>query len=387
MAAAGCGGSAATGGGGTETLTLGDLESLSGAGQSVGVPQAQAIKLAIDEINGAGGFKVGGTTYKISLDTQDDKSDPTAGVTAVQKMLTADKVNYIVGSLSSAVTGAYVPIIKDRDDVISVVVGAALEGITDNPAVYRPRVTLSQYTAGTISYLKAHPSFKRVAILTDNKHSGFVQQTPILKDQMTQAGLSVVADEQYTFGATQFGPQITAMMRATPDLLNLRGYPSDLARAIKQARELGYKGPILTTSGFTAKDVNDAQAGPAMGGVSEVFAPLVSDLVEGNKNKEQAQKFESAYQKRYGQPSGTTSASAYDGVYILVHAMQKAGTVKDVAKVRAALDALKVSDVPELVEPVKPQSGGLIFKSHQAYFVLAERQWRDDAFHVASFVG
>jgi branched-chain amino acid transport system substrate-binding protein len=384
---AGCGGSATTGGGATETLTVGNLESLSGAGQSVGVPQDQAIQLAVDEINNAGGFKVGGTTYKIALDTQDDKSDPTAGVTAVQKLLTSGKINYIVGSLSSAVTSAYVPIIKDRDDIISIVVGAAVEGITDNTPIYRPRVTLSQYTSGTLNYLKQHPEFKRVAILTDNKHAGFVQQTPLLKDGMTQAGVNVVANEQYTFGATQFGPQLSAMMRATPDLINMRGYPADLARVIKQARELGYQGPILSTSGFTAKDVNDAQASPAMAGVSEVFAPLVSDLIEGNKNKDQAQKFENAYQKRYGQPSGTTSASAYDGVYILVHAMQKAGTVKDIVKVRAALDALKTTDVPELVEPIKPQSGGLIFKAHQAYFILVERQWKDGAFHPISFVG
>ncbi len=131
-------------------ITFFDLESLTGPAQSVGVPQANAIKMAVEEINAKGGIKVGGASQRIVLDVQDDRSEPTAGVTAVQKMLSSGKPVFIVGSLSSAVTGAYVPIVKDRKDVVSIVVGAALEGITQNPPIYRPRLTLSQYTGGTV---------------------------------------------------------------------------------------------------------------------------------------------------------------------------------------------------------------------------------------------
>src|SRR6476469_1249548 len=70
-----------------EVLTLYDLESLSGPGQSNGVAQANAVKLAVEDINKAGGLKVGGTTYTLKLDVHDDRSQATAGVTAVQKML------------------------------------------------------------------------------------------------------------------------------------------------------------------------------------------------------------------------------------------------------------------------------------------------------------
>jgi branched-chain amino acid transport system substrate-binding protein len=366
-------------------FVLYDLESLSGPGQSVGVPQANAIKLAVQQINNAGGFKAGSSTYKIDLNVVDDRSEPSAGVTAVQKMLSSGKPVFMIGSLSSAVTGAYAPIIKDRNDVISVVVGAALEGITESKAIYRPRFTLSSYTQGSADWLKKQGNFKRIAMLTDNKHSGFVQQTPALKAGIQAAGATIVAEEEYVFGATQFGSQISAITRANPDLVSIRGYGSDVARAIKQARDLGYKGPILVNSGLTPKDIADAQAQPAMEGVVEIFGPQVTDLIKGNKNAEKAKAFEEAYQKQFNSPSGATSLSAYGGVFILVRALEKAGTVTDVPKVRAALDALTVADVPEVVEPIRPQDGK-IFKDRQAQFALVVRQWRDGALVPADFV-
>src|SRR4029079_18955642 len=115
-------------------------------------------------------------------------------------------------------------------------------------AVYRPRFTLSSYTQGSIDWLKKQSGIKRVAMLTDNKHSGFVQQTPALKAGIKGLGMEVVAEEEYVFGSTQFGAQIAAMTRANPDLVSIRGYASDVTRAIRQARELGYKGPILLST-------------------------------------------------------------------------------------------------------------------------------------------
>jgi branched-chain amino acid transport system substrate-binding protein len=367
------------------TLKIGDLESLTGAGASVGVPQANAIKLAVKEINDAGGVKVGATTYSISLDTLDDKSDPTAGVTAVQRMLT-DNVKYMVGSLSSAVTGAYIPVVKDNPNFVSIVVGAALEGITSNPPIYRPRITLSQYTNAVVSYLKAKGTVKKLAILTDQQHSGFVQQTPALKAGLVAAGIDVVDTESYKFGDTNFSAQIAAMLRKSPDALHVRGYPADVTRVIKQAREAGFTGPIYLTSGVTMKEVTNAQSAAQMNNTFDLFAPLTSDLIEANINADKAKKFEDAYRAAYGSPTGATSASAYDGVYILARALAKAGSVDDVAAVRKALDSLTVSDVAQLVEPIKEQSGGLIFKDRQSYFKVVVRQWQNGAFHPGEFV-
>ena len=368
-----------------EELVIADLESLTGPAASVGVPQANAVKLAADQINATGGVTVGDTTYRLVIETEDDQSDPTAGITAVQKFLSSGR-KYMVGTLSSAVVGAYLPIIEGNDDFISVVVGAALEGITANEAVYRPRVTLSQYTVGLSDYLGELDTVTTLALITDNQHAGFVQQIDPLKEALSAKGIEVVADERYTFGATEFSAQLTAMLAESPDALNLRGYPGDVTRIIKQAREQGFDGPIYTTSGITNKEVEDAQATDSMDGVVEVYAPLPTDLIEGDRNADVAQAFEDSYQDAFGEPSGGTSMSAYDGVFILARAFEQAGTIDDVAAVRTALDEMTLADVPELVEPLKPQEADRIFTDRQAYFVLVVREWADGAFHPVNFV-
>jgi branched-chain amino acid transport system substrate-binding protein len=369
-----------------QELMFYDLESLSGPGQTNGVAQANSVKLAVDEINKAGGLKVGDKSYKIKLDVHDDRSQATAGVTAVQKMLSSGKPVLMVGSLSSAVTGAYAPIIRDRDDVISVVLGAALFFTADDKAIYHPRVAVAQYTGSTVSFLKSQPNIKRVGILTDNKHGGFVEQTPALKDGLTKVGIDVVGQEEFSFGATQFGPQITALVRGNPDAINIRGYGGDVARAIKQARDLGYKGLIVTSSGTVVKDVVDAQAEAAMSNVRDLFVPLASDLIEGGRNGDKAKAFETAYKSNFKEDSGATSLSAYGGVYILARAVQKAGSTDNIPAIRKALDEITLAEVPEVIEPIVPQDGGKIFKNHQAMFALVVREWKDGRFVPAGFI-
>lgn len=369
-----------------ETLTFYDLESLSGPGQTNGVAQANSVKLAVDAINKAGGLKVGDKTYTIELDVHDDRSAATSGVTAVQKMLSYGKPVLMVGSLSGAVTGAYAPIIRDRDDVISVVLGAAITITEKDKSLYHPRVAVAQYTTSTVKYITGLGNIKRVGILTDNKHSGFVQQTPVLEELLTKAGIEVVGKEDFSFGATQFGPQITALVRGNPDIINIRGYGGDVARAIKQARDLGYTGPIVSSSGTVSKDVTDAQAEASMAGVHDLFVPLANDLIEGDRNADKAKAFEEAYKAAYNDASGATSLSAYGGVFVLARALEKAGTVDDIPAIRKVLDDLKVSDVPEIIEPMIPQDDGKIFKNHQSYFALVVREWKDGRFVPVGFV-
>lgn len=369
-----------------ETLTISDLESLTGPGQTTGVAQANAVQLAVEHINAAGGLKVGDKTYTIELDVHDDRSQATAGVTAVQKMLSYGKPVLMVGSLSSAVTGAYLPIVRDRDDFISIVMGAALFFTSEDKSIYHPRVAVAQYTESTATFIKGQEGVKRVGIMTDNKHGGFVQQTPRLKELFAEAGMEVVGEEEFSFGATQFGPQLTAILRGNPDAINIRGYGSDVARAIKQARDLGYTGLIVSSSGIVAKDVVEAQADAAMTNARDLFVPLAPDLIEGGRNADKAKAFADAYKAKFNEESGATSLSAYGGFYILARAIEKAGTVDDIPAIRKVLDDITVAEVPEIIEPMIPQEGGRVFKEHQSYFALVVREWRDGRFVPVGFV-
>ncbi|MCE3550879.1 ABC transporter substrate-binding protein [Pseudonocardia sp. RS11V-5] len=389
---AGCGGGSSGSGGSGETIKIGEIDSLTGASRTYGVPQHNGIQLAVDEINGKGGVTVGGTKYQLELTTEDDKSDPATGVAAVQKLLSQDDSHFIVGTLSSEVASAYIPVIKNRDDVVNMVVGAAVAGITDYPPVYRPRVTSAQYTPQQVDFLdqlaKQSP-ITNVGIVYDQTHSGVVQQLPVIKQKLADGHYTVAAEQAFDLSASTFDTQIAAVLRGGAQAVFFQGYAPDAATFVKQSRAAGYTGPIITAVGFTSKDVQNANVpSAAMNGVYDIGAPFPKDLVALGSDKASAAKtFADAYQAKFNDEPGFTSASAYNGVYILAKALEQASSPKDYAGVKKALDGMKTTDVPNLAESIIPQTAGEIFTAHQAYFQSAVHVWKDNTFQATALVG
>lgn len=377
---AGCGGdesSSGGGGGGSSTLKIGELATLTGGGAVYAAIGTKGTKLAIDDINAAGGIKAGDKTIKLEYTGADDKSDPTAAVTAAQKLINSEGVKYMTGSYGSATTAAYLPVVQNRDDFVTMLAGAAQESFTQQKVVYRPRITLSQYTTASAAYI-ADQGTKKLALLTDKQHSGEVEQTPKLKQDLASKGVDVAAEESYKLGDTDFGGQLSAILRTNPDAIYIRGFPVEAGLAIKQAREQGFSGPIYTNCGITAKVVKDTQVSDKdLQGVVDFYTLLPSDQVSlGVGDKATVEKFIADFKAKNGGEEPTDiAASAYDSVKILAAAIAKAGGADDPAAVRSALDELKVSDVDGLVQAYKPQDGDAIFAERQAYFDVAARKW------------
>jgi branched-chain amino acid transport system substrate-binding protein len=381
-AVAACGSSNSSGsgasasGGGSKTLNIGELATQTGGGAVYAAIGTKGVQMAIDQINATGGIKAGATTYKLTYKGADDKTDPTAAVQAVQKLINQDGIHYMVGSYGSATTGAYLPVIQNRTDFITLLAGAAQEDFTHHTQVFRPRITLPQYTAASANYIIKHGD-KAVALLTDKQHSGEVAETPHLKQLLTAGGVKIASEQSYKLGDTDFGGQLAAILRAKPDAIYVRGYPTEASLIIKQAREQGYKGTIYTNVGLTAAILKDSQVPSSdLANVVDFYTLLPQDQVALKLgNADNTNKFINDFKQKYGAEPTDIAASAYDAVQILAAAIKKAGGASDVAAVSKALTGLTVTDVPQLVQAYKPQSGGLIFKDHQAYFAVAARKW------------
>jgi len=80
-----------------KTLDIGLSDSLTGPGAVYGLPQSNAVKMAVDEINAKGGIKAGADSYKLNIISYDDKANPTEGTNVVRKLIDRDSVKYIVG--------------------------------------------------------------------------------------------------------------------------------------------------------------------------------------------------------------------------------------------------------------------------------------------------
>jgi branched-chain amino acid transport system substrate-binding protein len=384
--ASGGGGSATTAGSGaapaTATLKIGEIDSLTGTFAQFGVPQHDAIELALNQIKAAGGLKVGNTTYNLSLVVEDDKTDAATGAVDMQKLL-GENIHYFIGTLSSAVAEAYLPLIKNRTDIIDIVTGAADTGLNDNPPVYRPRVTQGQYVPAEVAEMRSltSPSASpHVGNVYDQGNAGVVQAVPTLDSDMKAAGYSV-NNEPFTAGQAQFGSQITGIKNAGDKAVFFDGNSSDCAPFIKEARQQGYSGLIVST-GLQAVDVKAANVPlSAMKDEYDVQAANPVDLQAAGQSVGTYDAFAQAYQAAYKSPPGFTSASAFDGAYILADALQKNGSVTNYAGLHTVLDGLTLSDVPQLVEAILPQGPqGLIFADHQSYFKMAVHTWNGSAF-------
>lgn len=107
------------------TLDIGVSDALTGGAAVYGLPQSNAVKLAAEEINAAGGVEVGGDTYMLNVIAYDDKANPTEASNSVRKLLDRDGVKYILGFCCSGATGAVASFIENEDAVM--LVGNAAE--------------------------------------------------------------------------------------------------------------------------------------------------------------------------------------------------------------------------------------------------------------------
>src|SRR5256885_2073151 len=89
-----------------KTLTIGVLGPLSGGAASYGVELVRGAEMKADEINKAGGLKVGGDVYKIKLVSYDHKALAADAATAANKLVFQDKVKYIIGNAVGATCNA-----------------------------------------------------------------------------------------------------------------------------------------------------------------------------------------------------------------------------------------------------------------------------------------
>ena len=105
-----------------ETLKIGALVTLSGAGAAWGQGMKNAAELAADQVNAKGGLEVGGKKYKVEVVAYDDKYQANEGVTVANRLVFEDKVKYMIGPVGSAVVLAIQPI-TEKNKVIVMTLG------------------------------------------------------------------------------------------------------------------------------------------------------------------------------------------------------------------------------------------------------------------------
>ena len=238
-------------------LKIGNLGALSGFLAFVGKTSEAGVIMAADKVNAAGGITVAGERYTLKLISYDTKYNNAVARTAAERLIFEDKVKFIMGAASMDTMGFQA--VTEANKVMIFPVGGAIQASPKNPYTFRSSFPVEiRYEALYDFVKKRHPKLKRVALINPD--------TPIGQayGKMARAGLekndfSVAASELAAAGSSDFMPLLTGVLRKKIDIIDLGGNAGGSASAliIKQARELGYTGLIVSPVSLLSKTVLD----------------------------------------------------------------------------------------------------------------------------------
>ncbi|MDR2133929.1 MAG: ABC transporter substrate-binding protein [Treponema sp.] len=313
----------------SDTITIGGIFPLSGSVAVYGVEARKGIELAIDEINAAGGVN----GKKIALVSEDDTGNPEITVNAYRKLTAQDRVNVIIGSLTSGCTIA-ITSLAQAQKVVLVAPAATAAAVTDaGDFIFRACfIDPFQGTVGgafAANTLKA----KRAAVLYDNGNDYSVGLKDNFVPAFEKAGGTVVAQESYITGDVDFNAQITKIKAANPDVVYLPDYYSTVALIAKQLRAQGINTPIVGADGWDGLTENAGD---------EVLNGFYSNHYASDSTEPRVVNFVKDFTAKFGTVPNAFSALGYDSMYLVRDALARAGSTDSTA-VKNALAATKGS--------------------------------------------
>ena len=312
-----------------EELKIGGIGPLSGGGTAWGLAVQRGVEMAIDEVNKAGGLKVGEKTFQPKLIMYDDQYTAAGGRTAAERLINLDSVKFIIGPIGSPSALAVVPI-TNQAKVIVLSNGYAreiLKNDSGSPYNFRAMNSNIEFGPAMVKWLREHhPELKKVAIIVPNDATGQAI-LPTLGETYKANGFEVWS-ETYERGTKEFMPLLTRMLAQNVDLLDLNSNaPGEAGLLLKQARQVGYKKMIWQVGGPSVDEIVSI-AGPLANGF------LSYDVFDFNDPSAKA--FVEAYRAKWSGVINAQTPGWYNATKILFKAMQEAGSL-DTDKVRDSL--------------------------------------------------
>jgi branched-chain amino acid transport system substrate-binding protein len=217
-------------------IKIGTLTPLTGAGGPYGPVMVKAVKAVVDEVNAAGGV----LGRKVELISEDDQTNPEAGVRAARKLIDVDKVSAILGTWASSVTTAVAPLCWESKTFLATVSGA--DSITQLPHQgylirTQPNTTLQGRKFGEFCVAE---KAKRVFFLspqTPFAKSQFDNITEAVKKAGGETALLIYDDKKPAYRS-----EVDEMLRFKPDAVIFGGYTPYTAVMLKDAYRAGYSG-------------------------------------------------------------------------------------------------------------------------------------------------
>src|SRR3954462_1833792 len=255
-------------------IKVGTIFPLSGGAGPDGQSVTNAVKLAIEQLNQAGGL----LGRKITLVSKDDESTPAVGVSRANEMI-SEKADVVIEGWNSPVTLAMQPVLARAGilDITAVSKSDLILSGNSNPLAIRINSS-NGFDAGVIAkYVVETMKAKKVAFLTQNDvyGNGFQSAVEAEFKKLNFSG-QVVMTEKFAFKDTDFRVQLTNLRGANPDavIVTNSSNSSGLPAMVEQYRQAGINSTFVGAVGIMLTTVFKV-AGDANNGVisADIFFP------------------------------------------------------------------------------------------------------------------
>lgn len=316
---------------GEETFVIGGLGPLTGSAASYGISVKQGAEIAINEINEAGGVKVGDKTVKLALNFKDDEASEETAITAYNSLMD-EGINALLGN----VTSAPCIVIKDyaaQDGILQITPsGSAINCITDADNAFRLCFTDPLQGKTMADFAVNDLGYKNIAVIFNNSDEYSTGMKDAFVEEVAALGGNVVSTQAFNEGDVDFTAQLTAIKNTNAEILFVPTYYEAAAYIAQQAKDIGLGLPLIGGDGWDGvlKQVTD----PSTVEGAIFLSPFLSTDPE-------VADFVNAYETAYKATPDQFAADGYDVVYVMKAAMEKAGSTES-ADMIAAMTEIQV---------------------------------------------
>jgi len=303
----GCGGGGSPG---AAVIKIGEFSSLTGDKASFGQSTTKGIAMAVEEINAAGG--VGGLPLRMI--TEDDQGKPEEAATAVNKLIVQDQVIAVLGEVASSNTLAAAPICQEHR--VPMITPASTNASVTQVGDCIFRVCFIDPFQGTVMARFAHGSLnlEKVAVLRDAKSDYSVGLAQYFVAEFGRLGGTVTGNESFQQGDVDFKGPLTALINTGPQGLFVPGYYTEVGLIARQARELGFTGPLLGGDGWDSPRLAE------IGGAA-VEGCYFSNHYTTQDPSPVVQNFITRFRAKHAQDPDAMAALGYDAARLLAQCL------------------------------------------------------------------
>ena len=332
-----------------DSVTVGILHSLSGTMAISETTLAETEKMAIAEINAAGGVEVDGKSYKIEYIVEDGASDWPTFAEKSKKLIDQDQVPVVFGGWTSASRKAMLPVYESKNAFLYYPI--QYEGQECSNNIFYTGATPNQQSEPATKFMyEKSPAAGKPFFLVGSDYVFPRTSNTITKEQLKSLGGEVVGEDYLPLGNTEVAPIIAKIKKALPDggvIVNTLNGDQNVA-FFKQIQDAGItpdKGYYVMSYSIAESEIKDIGTEFLEGHYGAWNYMMSIDTPASKTFAENYKKFT----KDPGAVVADPQESAYNMVYLWKAAVEKAGTFDD-DKVREALVGIEF-DAPQ--GPVK----------------------------------